>query len=162
MCLMVKYEFDSNLHNSSYCSGVDGVLGCFFSILLWSNALQTPHPESRNGMLLNQSKDKEEEQTICYLKESITKAKEEEAARNKKKYVSWPMRDIKETQFCTSSLRYTTRDRTGTSAFATKNGATGLLVLHNIVCIRLKVDHHTVHSHFTYKYLHGRPYSVLR
>ena len=32
MCLMVKYEFDSSVHNPSYYSGVDRVLGCFGTV----------------------------------------------------------------------------------------------------------------------------------
>ena len=32
MCLMVEYEFESSLHNPLYCSGVDGVLGCFGTV----------------------------------------------------------------------------------------------------------------------------------
>ena len=33
MCLMVKYEFVSSVHNPLYCSGMDGVLGCFGTLL---------------------------------------------------------------------------------------------------------------------------------
>ena len=32
MCLMVEYEFNSSVHNPLYCSGVDGVLGCFGTV----------------------------------------------------------------------------------------------------------------------------------
>ena len=35
--LMVNCEFDSDVHNPSYCSGVEGVLGCFGTVHIIEN-----------------------------------------------------------------------------------------------------------------------------
>ena len=32
MCLMVKYEFDSSVHNLLYCSGLDRILDNFGTV----------------------------------------------------------------------------------------------------------------------------------